>query len=205
MNAKQALILVDLQNDFLPGGALGVAGGDEIIPVVNQLMKSFDLVAATQDWHPSEHGSFAVNHPGHQVYDVIDLNGIEQVLWPTHCVQNTWGAELSKELDQSKITKTFPKGTLPAVDSYSGFYDNDHQHATGLGEWLRSQAVSELTVAGIATDYCVQFTVLDAIQDGFAVTLCLPACRGVNLDAADSDRAIERMRTAGAVIQRAYP
>jgi nicotinamidase/pyrazinamidase len=197
---KKALVLVDLQPDFCPGGALAVPHGDEVIAVANRLVPCFDLVVATQDWHPPEHGSFAVNHPGKQPYDVVDLDGLPQVLWPAHCVQGTPGAELHPGLDQRRITRVFRKGTDPAVDSYSGFHDNGHRRSTGLGEWLRAQGVDQLYVLGLATDYCVKYTALDAVRAGFAVTLIEDGCRGVELTTGDSERAIEIMRGADVAV-----
>jgi len=192
-----ALILVDLQNDFLPGGALGVPGGDEVIPLANRLMDDFDIIVATQDWHPPDHGSFAANHPGRQVFENIDLHGLPQTLWPVHCVQGTPGAEFAPGLDAGRITRVFRKGTRPEVDSYSGLFDNGRRHSTGLAEWLREQGVTQVTVCGIATDYCVKFTALDAVAEGFDVTLHLPACRGVDLQPGDIAAAVEAMRGKG--------
>lgn len=197
MKNQHALILVDLQNDFLPGGALGVPGGDEVIPLANRLMDDFEVIVATQDWHPPDHGSFAANHPGRQIFECIDLHGLPQTLWPVHCVQETPGAEFAPGLDAGRITKVFHKGTRPEVDSYSGLFDNGRRHSTGLAEWLREQGVTRVTVCGIATDYCVKFTVQDAVAEGFDVTLHLPACRGVDLQAGDIAAAVEAMREKG--------
>jgi len=196
----RALVLVDLQYDFMPGGALAVAHGDETVPVAQRLVPLFDTIVATQDWHPPEHGSFAVNHPGRSPYELAELAGLPQVLWPAHCVQGTRGAELHDALDRDRITEVFRKGTDPAIDSYSGFYDNGHRKATGLGDWLEARGVSELYVLGLATDYCVKFTTLDARQLGFAVSLVVDGCRGVNIQPDDSDKAIAEMRAAGATI-----
>ena len=197
----KALILVDIQNDFLPGGALAVAGGDEIVSLANRLMEDFEIVVATQDWHPPDHGSFAANHPGKEVYESIDLHGLPQTLWPVHCVRDTSGAEFAPGLDVRRITRVFQKGTRPEVDSYSGFYDNGHRHGTGMADWLREQGVTHLTICGLATDFCVKFTALDAVREGFQVSLALSACRGVNLMAGDVDKAVEEMRGAGVDIQ----
>ena len=198
----QALILVDIQNDFLPGGALAVPDGDSVIPIAHRLMDDFPIIVATQDWHPADHGSFAANHSGCAPYDRIDLNGLPQTLWPVHCVQHTTGAEFAANLDTSRITGVFQKGTDPSTDSYSGFHDNGHRRATGLGEWLRAQGVRAVTICGLATDYCVKFTALDALADGFEVTLHLPACRGVNLTPGDVEAAVGEMERAGVVIRR---
>lgn len=193
----KALVLVDIQNDFLPGGALAVAEGDVIIPVVNKLQAGFPLVVATQDWHPANHGSFAANHPGKNPHEKIDLNGLPQTLWPVHCVQNTKGAELAAGLQQDRIAKVFQKGTDPGIDSYSGFFDNGRRKSTGLGEWLKQKDVTEVFVCGLATDYCVKYTALDAVQSGFKAFLVTDACRGVNLSPDDVKNAIEEMQQAG--------
>lgn len=192
-----ALILVDIQNDFLPGGALAVPEGDRIIPVVNQLLPRFELIVATQDWHPPDHGSFAANHRGRQPFERIDLDGLPQTLWPVHCVQNTGGALLAPGLETRRIARVFPKGTDPRVDSYSGLFDNGHRQSTGMGEWLRQRGVAEVCVAGLATDYCVKFTALDAVREGFRVSLVEEACRGVNLAPDDVTRALAELRDAG--------
>ena len=163
----RALIVVDLQYDFMPGGALAVNQGNAVVSVANRVMPKFDLVVATQDWHPANHGSFASQHPGKQAGEFIDLNGLQQILWPDHCVQGTHGGEFHKDLDMLLIDKIFPKGTDPGIDSYSGFYDNAHRQATGLGDYLREKGVTEIYIMGLATDYCVKFTALDAIQLGF--------------------------------------
>ena len=198
----KALILVDIQNDFVPGGALAVSEGDAVVPVANALARSgdFDLVVATQDWHPAGHESFAAAHEGHEPGQVIDLHGLDQVLWPVHCVQGTPGAEFVDALDTEAIDAVFQKGTDPTIDSYSGFYDNGRRKATGLGEWLSERGVTAVTVVGLATDYCVKFTALDAISEGFATTVVTAACRGVNLSPGDSERALEELREAGAVL-----
>lgn len=195
-----ALILVDIQNDFMPGGALAVADGDAIVPITNALLAQealFDVVVSTQDHHPAEHGSFAPQHPGRAPGEMIELHGLQQILWPTHCVQGTTGAAFHSDLNMSRVAKVFPKGTDPTVDSYSGFYDNGHRKATGMGAWLKSQGVDEVTVLGLATDYCVKFTALDAIKEGFRVNLVQDACRAVNLSPLDEANAIDAMRAAG--------
>ncbi len=189
----KALILVDLQNDFMPGGALPVPHGDQVIPVANRVQHSFDLVVATQDWHPRDHGSFAANHPGRQPGDVIDLNGLEQVLWPVHCVQETTGAAFAPALDAHRVKRTFRKGTDPAIDSYSGFFDNGQRKSTGLSQYLRDNGVADLYILGLATDYCVKFTALDARRLGFDTHVIEDACRGVELRAGDGRAALEEM------------
>jgi nicotinamidase/pyrazinamidase len=194
---REALLIVDVQNDFLPGGALPVPHGDEVIAVANRLSLRFDLVIATQDWHPADHGSFAANHPGHRVGDVIQLNGLPQMLWAVHCVQESAGAQFAAGLDIGRISRVFRKGTDPAIDSYSGLFDNGHRHSTGLGEFLHAEGVKSVYVMGLATDYCVKFTALDAIAVGFDVRLMQDGCRGVELSPGDVDRALEEMRRSG--------
>jgi nicotinamidase/pyrazinamidase len=196
----KALILVDIQNDFLPGGALAVPAGNEVVPVANRLLRSFDLVVATQDWHPADHGSFAGNHPGKVPGDIIELDGLTQILWPVHCVQGTFGAELVPGLDKTRISKIFPKGTDASIDSYSGFFDNGHRKSTGLGEFLRDQKVGDCYIVGLATDYCVKFTALDARMASFGVRLIVDGCRGVQLRAGDVEKAIQEMVQAGVQI-----
>ena len=200
----KALILVDLQNDFAPGGALPVPEGDAVVPVANRLLRegAFDLVVATQDWHPPDHGSFAENHPGRKPGDVIDLHGLKQILWPVHCVQGSPGAAFLPGLDTSGVEKVFKKGTDPRIDSYSGFFDNGHRKATGLGEYLKSRGVRDVYVLGLATDYCVKFTALDALQLGFRTHLIEDATRGVNLKPGDVQRAVREMRAAGIAVMR---
>jgi nicotinamidase/pyrazinamidase len=196
----KALILVDLQNDFLAGGALSVPDGDAVLSIANQLAASFALVAATQDWHPANHGSFAANHPGRTVFEEIDLHGLPQTLWPVHCVQGTPGAALAPGLNQAAITRVFQKGTDPGIDSYSGFFDNGRRKSTGLGEWLRAKGVTEVYVCGLATDYCVKFTALDAVELGFHTHLVEDACRGVELRPGDIAKAIAQMKRAGVTV-----
>jgi nicotinamidase/pyrazinamidase len=196
----RALILVDLQYDFCPGGALAVARGDETIAVANRLIPYFSTVVATQDWHPADHDSFAIRHPGKQAGDVIDLAGAPQVLWPPHCVQGTPGAELHADLPRAKITEVFPKGTDRTIDSYSGFFDNGHKKSTGLADWLRERWITRVYVMGLATDYCVKATVLDARQLGFDTWVIEDGCRAVELAPGDGDRAFAAMRAAGATL-----
>ena len=196
----EALILVDIQNDFLPGGALAVADGDAVVPVANQLQPHFDLIVATQDFHPKNHLSFAANHSGKQIGDIIQLNGLDQVLWPNHCVQGSAGAEFASDLQMEKVAEVFPKGTNPKIDSYSGFFDNGHRKATGLGDYLKEHGVNRVFVAGLATDYCVKFTALDAKKLGFDTTVIPEATRAVNLQPQDFEKAINEMAAAGVKI-----
>lgn len=195
-----ALILVDIQNDFIPGGALPVPEGDEIVSLVNRLQPHFDLVVATQDWHPADHASFAANHPGRKIGEVIELQALPQILWPVHCVQETAGANFVTGLDRSRWDQVFVKGTDRTIDSYSGFFDNGHLQATGLGDYLREKGVADVFICGLATDYCVKFTVLDALQLGFRTHLIEDASRGVNLQPGDVATAIAAMHNAGAQI-----
>ena len=196
----RALILVDIQYDFLPGGALAVPEGDKVVPVAQSLLSSADIVVATQDWHPPNHESFAANHEGQAPGTLIQLHGLPQVLWPVHCVQGSRGAQLVEALDQTRIDAIFQKGTDPKVDSYSGFFDNGQRHQTGLDAWLRERGVTQLLVCGLATDYCVKFTALDAARLGYETTVITDACRGVELNPGDVEAALEELRTAGVTL-----
>jgi nicotinamidase/pyrazinamidase len=197
---KKALILVDLQNDFIPGGALAVPDGDQVIAVANAIMKKFDIVVATQDWHPSDHASFASQYPGRKPGEFIELNGLEQILWPDHCVQDSRGAEFIAGLDVAGITHIVRKGLDKMVDSYSGFFDNDHRKATGLGDYLNGQGIDELAIMGLATDYCVKFTALDARRLGFKTSLIKEGVRGVEINPGDCEKALRAMEDAGVKI-----
>ena len=235
----RALILVDIQNDFCTGGTLAVPQGEAIVPVANRLMSLVDRVVATQDWHPARHGSFAVNHAGRKPFEMGELGGLPQVLWPAHCVEWTGGAQFHPQLDTRRIARVFPKGTDPMIDSYSGFFDNGfgpqertepaeqgdalrgigepvpprsgareggaqrRKKATGLGDWLKAQRVEEVLVCGLATDYCVKATAIDAAQLGFSTVLVEDACRGVGLKPTDISEAIVAMREAGIIITTA--
>jgi len=174
-----ALLLIDFQLDFLPGGALAVGGGDEILPLLNSLQPRFDLVVATQDWHPAGHRSFASAHPGRALFEDITWQGLPQRLWPDHCVQGTPGAALHPGLDLNRVEAVFRKGTDPELDSYSAFFDNGHRRATGLSAYLRARGVSEVAVAGLAADYCVYFSAKDARAEGFEVSVIEDATRGI--------------------------
>ncbi len=176
----RALLLIDIQNDFLPGGALAVPGGDQIMPVVNRLQQQFELVVATQDWHPAGHKSFASSHESRKPFELMELNGLEQVLWPNHCIQDTAGAEFSKELNLKKVEAIFRKGMNPEIDSYSGFYDNGQLKSTALADYLRGRQVEEVYLAGLAGDYCVYFSVKDAIREGFKTFLIEDASRPID-------------------------
>lgn len=193
----RALILVDLQNDFLPGGALAVARGDETIAVANRLAPKFGYVVATQDWHPADHQSFAVQHEGRRPGELVELHGLPQVLWPVHCVQGSAGADFAPGLELDKVHAIFLKGQDPTVDSYSGFFDNGRRHDTGLASHLRERGVSEVWVMGLATDYCVKWTALDARDQGFEVVFVEDGSRGVELAPGDCERAIAELKAAG--------
>lgn len=198
---KKALVLVDLQNDFIPGGSLAVREGDAVIPVANAVQKKkFDLILATQDWHPKNHGSFASNHRGKHPGDMIELGGLPQVLWPDHCVQDSRGAQFHPVLDRTRVTKVFRKGTDPEIDSYSTFFDNAHRKSTGLGEYLKEQKITDVYLLGLATDYCVKYSALDAVKLGFKTHVIIDGCRGVELNPGDTKSAIDEMRRVGVEI-----
>ena len=195
-----ALIIVDLQNDFLPGGALPVPHGDEVIPLANELQRRFDLVLATQDWHPPNHGSFAANHPGKKPGDRIMLDGIEQILWPVHCVQNTFGAEFAPAFDTNRIAHVFHKGVERNIDSYSTFFDNAHRRHTGLADYLKERSIKDIYLMGLALDYCVKYSALDARHLGLNTHVILDGCRGIELEHGDIDRTLDEMKRVGAVL-----
>ncbi|MEQ6119519.1 bifunctional nicotinamidase/pyrazinamidase [Reichenbachiella sp. MALMAid0571] len=198
---KNCLIIVDVQNDFLPGGALAVPNGDEVIPFINSIQNQYDLVVATQDWHPANHGSFAANHPDRKPGEIINLNGLQQILWPTHCVQNSLGAKFSEKLRMDIVQKVFVKGTDPGIDSYSGFYDNGKLQSTGLHNYLQSQDVGRVTVVGLAADYCVKFTAIDATELGYSVKVLKQGTRAVNLKPTDFEQSILEMKSVGIIVK----
>ena len=197
----KALLLIDIQNDFLPGGALAVADGDQVIPVANRLMPHYPLVIATQDWHPADHRSFASQHPGKHVGETIDLEGLDQILWPDHCIQQSEGAMFAAALNLDRVEHVIQKGTDPWIDSYSGFFDNGQRKSTGLADLLKEKGVDEIDLVGLATDYCVKFTALDAAQLGFKTAVIVEAIRGVELSPGDCQRALEAMAAAGVQIK----
>lgn len=205
-NAKprDALILVDLQKDFLPGGAVAVPGGDEVIPVANRLQPLFDAVIAARDWHPPGHGSFAASHPGLKPGEVVQLGGIPQVLWPVHCVQHTPGAALAPGLEPLPRRLEVFKGQDNQFDSRSGFFDNGYRRQTELDSRLRSHGVRRVFIMGLATDYGVKFTALDARELGYETYLIEDGCRGVDVHGGGVGRAIEAMRKAGVVIVQSH-
>jgi nicotinamidase/pyrazinamidase len=193
-----ALLLVDLQNDFCAGGALAVPAGDDIIPIANKLQALVPFVIATQDWHPHDHMSFAANHQAKHVGEVVVLDGISQTLWPVHCVQGTSGADFHPALSQAHIKHVVRKGIDKVVDSYSAFFDNAHRRSTGLHDYLQAQGITHLYILGLATDYCVKYSVLDALQLGYQITVIEDACKGVGLNANDIADAMAEMQAAGA-------
>lgn len=176
----KALLLIDVQNDFMPGGGLAVSEGDQIVSVINSIQDKFDLVVATQDWHPPEHLSFARNHIKQKPFEEIELNGLKQILWPDHCVQGTEGAEFHEDLKRNKIAAIFRKGMNPEIDSYSGFYDNGHKQSTGLQPYLQGLGVETLYFTGLAADFCVYYSIKDASATGFKCVLIEDATRAID-------------------------
>ena len=179
--SSEALVVIDVQNDFCPGGALAVTDGDEIIPLVNQLIARFDHVVLTQDWHPTGHSSFASTHPGKNPFDSVNMPYGPQTLWPDHCIQGTNGAEFHPGLEWTKAEIVIRKGFRPGIDSYSAFFENDHATPTGLAGYLRERGFGKITLCGLATDFCVAFSAIDAVKSGFEVDVVLDACRGIDL------------------------
>jgi len=193
---KNCIIITDIQNDFCPGGALAVSEGDRIIPMVNALSPKFDKVVATQDWHPSGHVSFAETH-ARNPYDIMEIDGLQQVLWPEHCVSGTFGADFHRDLDLREVDLIIRKGTNPHIDSYSTFLENDKKTETGLHGYLRGFGISHLYLCGLATDYCVYFSAMDAVNLGFQVTVLMTASRGVDVPPGNIDTTIRAMRERG--------
>ncbi len=202
MNGKDGLLVIDMQNDFCPGGALPVEEGDVIVAVINQLMKQFSVVVATQDWHPQDHKSFESMHPGKKPYDVIELQGNEQVLWPDHCVQGTQGVELHKGLDTRGVCAIFRKGMNAEVDSYSGFRDNSKESITGLDGYLKALGIKRIYLAGLATDYCVYYTGMDGIENGYGVTMILDATRGIDVPPGSMQEKLSEFQSKGGKIAK---
>ena len=196
---RDILIIVDVQNDFCPGGALAVPQGEEVVPAVNRLAAQFAHVVLTQDWHPRGHASFASSHPGKQPFDTIDATYGEQILWPDHCVQGTRGAEFHSDLDVPHAELVLRKGFRTAIDSYSAFFENDRQTPTGLVAYLRERRFERITLCGLATDFCVFYSALDGRHDGFEVTVATDGCRGIDMDGSLA-RAMRSMNEAGVTI-----
>ena len=197
--AHKALIVIDLQNDFCPGGALAVAGGDEIVPLVNAMIDEFDHVVLTQDWHPEGHSSFASQHDGKNPFESVSMPYGEQTLWPDHCVQGTPGAEFHAGLEWTKAELVVRKGFRKAIDSYSAFFENDRTTPTGLGGYLKERGFSDLTLVGLATDFCVAYSAIDAAKLGFQATVVMDGCRAIDLGGSLAEMT-ERMRQAGVSI-----
>lgn len=195
------LLVVDVQNDFCPGGALAVEGGDEVVSVINRLGRGFPHVLMTQDWHPKEHKSFASSHPGRQPFETIEMPYGAQTLWPDHCVQGTAGADFHPELDLPKTELIVRKGFRPEIDSYSAFFENDHTTRTGLAGYLRDRQLRRLFVVGLATDYCVHYSAVDARKEGFETIVIEDACRAIDLEGSLA-AAMRNMQEAGVVIAR---
>jgi nicotinamidase/pyrazinamidase len=196
---RDVLLIVDIQNDFCPGGALAVPQGDEIVPAVNRLANSFSHVILTQDWHPRGHSSFASSHPGNSPFDTIELAYGQQILWPDHCVQGTAGAAFHPGLDVPHAELVVRKGFRSAIDSYSAFRENDHRTQTGLAGYLRERGFERLTLCGLATDFCVFFSAIDGREAGFEVRVAMNACRGIDVDGSLA-RAMRSMSEAGIVL-----
>ena len=194
---RRVLIVVDVQNDFCPGGALQIKDGDSIIPLINRIMERFDLVVATQDWHPKNQVSFASNNPGKNIYDQINISGIAQTLWPDHCIQGTKGAEFHDDLDLSKFSLILRKGMDPLVDSYSAFIENDRYTETGLAGYLKALKVREIFLCGLATDYCVYYSAMDSLRYGFRCNVIIDATRGVDLPEGSIGAVVSEMKDKG--------
>ena len=195
----KALVVIDPQIDFCPGGALAVADGDSIMQPINAMMDAFDMVILTQDWHPQGHSSFASSHEGAAPFTLTEMPYGPQVLWPDHCIQGSEGAAFHPALDTDRADAVIRKGTNPAVDSYSAFFENDKATVTGLAGLLRERGCEDLTMVGLATDYCVAWSALDGVSNGFRVDVRLPACRAIDLDGS-LDKALADMRAAGVTL-----
>lgn len=193
----RALLIVDVQNDFCPGGTLAVPNGDEIVPVINSLIEQFDIIIQTQDWHPSDHSSFASNHENLEPYSTLELHYGMQVLWPDHCIQGSPGADYHPDLNTKKTQVFIRKGFRKNIDSYSTFFENDQSTVTGLSGYLRERAVKEIYTTGLATDFCVKWSVLDGIDEGFKMYVVQDAVRGIDLNGSLQD-ALDEMKEKGA-------
>lgn len=193
----KALLIIDVQNDFCPGGALAVPEGDLVVPIINDIVNSFNHVIQTQDWHPEGHHSFASSHDGKDPYDTIQADYGEQILWPDHCVQGTNGAEFHPRLNTHKSEVIIRKGFRSEIDSYSTFFENDHETKTGLTGYLNERGITDLFVCGLATDFCVKWSVLDGIKEGFTIHIIKDAVKGINIDGS-VDAAWDEMERAGA-------
>ena len=192
----EALLIIDVQNDFCPGGALAVPEGDRVVPLINAMQDRFDAVVLTQDWHPAEHSSFAANHAEAEPFSMVEMPYGPQVLWPVHCVQGSTGAEMHPELDTTRADLVIRKGFRAEIDSYSAFFENDHLTVTGLTGYLRERGIESVTLAGLALDFCVKFSALDAVKQGFRARIVEDACRAIDLDGSRAV-AMDEMHAAG--------
>ncbi|MFH0975044.1 MAG: bifunctional nicotinamidase/pyrazinamidase [Spirochaetota bacterium] len=200
---KKALIVIDVQNDFCPGGALPVNDGDRVVPVINSIIHKFGIITGTQDWHPQKHVSFASNHKGKNIYDQMEINGVRQTLWPDHCVQGTRGADFHKDLDSVKFDLILRKGADPDIDSYSAFLENDKETETGLHGYLNALNVRDVFLCGLATDYCVNFSARDSAKYGFSTSVIIDACKGIDVPAGNIDKCVKNMKAMGIKILKA--
>ena len=191
----KTLVIIDVQNDFLKNGSLEVPYSNEVIEPINQMMKNYELVVATKDWHPLNHVSFASNHPGKKIGDVIKVDDLDQVLWPVHCVQKSKGSDFPETLNYEKINKIFYKGINSQIDSYSGFYDNAKTRSTGLSDYLKEKNVTSIDFVGLVTEYCVKFSVLDSIEENFKANVILKGIQGINIE--ESNKALNEMKSKG--------
>ena len=191
----KTLVLVDIQNDFLKGGSLAVPEGEKIIKPINKIIKQYDLVIATKDWHPKNHISFASNHQDKKIGDIINVNGVDQVLWPDHCIQNSYGSDFPEQLDISKLAKVVYKGSDANIDSYSGFFDNGHFRSTGLSDYLKSKYVYKIDYVGLATDYCLKYTAIDSVSEGFKTRVLINCIKGI--EEKGCELALNKMKSKG--------
>lgn len=191
----KTLVLVDIQNDFLKGGSLAVPEGEKIIKPINKIIKQYDLVIATKDWHPKNHISFASNHSDKKIGDIINVNGVDQVLWPDHCIQNSYGSDFPEQLDISKLAKVVYKGSDANIDSYSGFFDNGHFRSTGLSDYLKSKDVYKIDYVGLATDYCLKYTAIDSVSEGFKTRVLINCIKGI--EEKGCELALNEMKSKG--------
>ena len=191
----KTLVLVDIQNDFLKGGSLAVPEGEKIIKPINKIIKQYDLVIATKDWHPKNHISFASNHSDKKIGDIINVNGVDQVLWPDHCIQNSYGSDFPEQLDISKLAKVVYKGSDANIDSYSGFFDNGHFRSTGLSDYLKSKDVNKIDYVGLATDYCLKYTAIDSVSEGFKTRVLINCIKGI--EEKGCELALNEMKSKG--------